>query len=103
VGTDFSQAGSINTANAFSCLLGALLTRALVVRVGSRALPRPAWGSAVATFTAVFAAGQTAGPEAIGWLADHSGSLQFGLAACAGLLVLGAVLALAQRDLRHPQ
>jgi MFS family permease len=68
-----------------------------------RALPRPAWGSAIATFTVVFAAGQIAGPVAIGWLADRSGSLQFGLAASAALLALGAVLALAQRDLRHPQ
>jgi MFS family permease len=68
-----------------------------------RALPRPAWGSAIATFTVVFAAGQIAGPVAIGWLADRSGSLQVGLAASAALLALGAVLALAQRDLRYPQ
>jgi len=68
-----------------------------------RALPRPAWGSAIATFTVVFAAGQIAGPVAIGWLADRSGSLQIGLAGSAGLLALGAVVALAQRDLRHPQ
>jgi len=68
-----------------------------------RALPRPAWGSAIATFTAVFAAGQIAGPVAIGWLADRSGSLQVGLAASAALLALGAVLALAQRDLRQSQ
>jgi MFS family permease len=66
-----------------------------------RALPRPAWGSAIATFTVVFAAGQIAGPVAIGWLADRSGSLQIGLAGSAGLLALGAVVALAQRDLRH--
>ena len=66
-----------------------------------RALPSPAWGSAIATFTVVFAAGQIAGPVAIGWLADSSGSLRIGLAASAGLLALGAVLALAQRDLRH--
>jgi len=68
-----------------------------------RALPRPAWGSAIATFTVVFAAGQIAGPVAIGWLADRSGSLRIGLAASAALLGLGAVLALAQRDLTHPQ
>jgi len=65
-----------------------------------RALPSPAWGSAIATFTVVFAAGQIAGPVAIGWLADRSGSLQVGLAASAALLAVGAVLALAQRDLR---
>lgn len=68
-----------------------------------RALPRPAWGSAIATFTVVFAAGQIAGPVAIGWLADRSGSLQVGLAASAALLAVGAVLALAQRDLRQAQ
>lgn len=66
-----------------------------------RALPRPAWGSAIATFTAVFAAGQIAGPVAIGWVADRSGSLETGLAASAALLVLGSFAALAQRDLRH--
>lgn len=66
-----------------------------------RALPRPAWGSAIATFTAVFAAGQIAGPVAIGWLADRSGSLETGLAASAALLALGSLAALAQRDLRH--
>ncbi len=68
-----------------------------------RALPSPAWGSAIATFTAVFAAGQIAGPVAIGWLADRSGSLQVGLAASAAVLAVGAALALAQRDLQQPQ
>ena len=68
-----------------------------------RALPRPAWGSAIATFTVVFAAGQIAGPVVIGWLADRSGSLRIGLAASAALLAIGAVAALAQRDLRHPR
>ncbi|HEY5635722.1 MAG TPA: YbfB/YjiJ family MFS transporter [Burkholderiales bacterium] len=65
-----------------------------------RALPSPAWGSAIAVFTVAFAAGQIAGPVAIGWLADRSGSLQGGLAVSAGLLALGAVVALVQRDLR---
>lgn len=66
-----------------------------------RALPSPAWGSAMATFTAVFAAGQIVGPVAIGWLADRSGSLGTGLAVSAAVLALGALVALAQRDLRH--
>ena len=63
-------------------------------------LPKPAWGSSMATFTVVFAAGQIVGPVATGWLADRLGSLMPGLAASAALLVLGALLALLQRDLR---
>ena len=66
-----------------------------------RALPKPAWGSAMATFTVMFAAGQIAGPMAIGWAADLTGSLAGGLAVSAALLALGAVIALGQRDLRH--
>jgi len=67
-----------------------------------RALPKPAWGSSMASFTVVFAAGQIIGPVAAGWLADRMGSLMPGLAASAGLLGLGALLALVQRDLRAP-
>ncbi len=63
-------------------------------------LPKPAWGSSMAIFTAVFAAGQIVGPTATGWLADRFGSLLPGLAASAGVLALGALLALLQRDLR---
>jgi MFS family permease len=64
------------------------------------ALPKPAWGSSMATFTVVFAAGQIVGPVATGWLADRLGSLMPGLAASAALLAFGALLALLQRDLR---
>ncbi len=64
------------------------------------ALPRPAWGSAMATFTVAFAASQIAGPVATGWVADAMGSLRPGLTASAAVLALGALIALAQRDLR---
>ncbi len=67
-----------------------------------RALPKPAWGSAMATFTVMFAAGQIVGPVAIGWLADLTGSLAGGLAVSAALLALGAVIALFQPDRRAP-
>ena len=50
----YSQAGSINTVNAFGYLLGALLTRALVARVGNRALY--GWGM-VLTAAAIAATG----------------------------------------------
>jgi len=63
-------------------------------------LPKPAWGSAMATFTIAFAASQIAGPVATGWIADRMGSLRPGLTASAAVLALGALLALAQRDPR---
>jgi len=63
-------------------------------------LPKPAWGSAMATFTIAFAASQIVGPVATGWIADHMGSLRPGLTASAAVLALGALLALAQRDPR---
>jgi MFS family permease len=63
-------------------------------------LPKPAWGSAMATFTMMFAAAQTVGPWAIGWLADRTGSLSGGLAVSGGVLALGALLAVFQRDPR---
>lgn len=63
-------------------------------------LPKPAWGSAMATFTVAFAASQIVGPVATGWVADRFGSLRPGLTASAAVLVLGALLALAQRDPR---
>ena len=45
----YSQAGSINTVNAFGYLLGALLTRALVARLGNRALY--GWGMLVTSLS----------------------------------------------------
>ncbi len=72
-----------------------------VTNLSKRALPERAWGSAVATFTIVFSAGQIAGPVATGWLADVFGSLRIGLALSVGVLALGALIALAQRDVVH--
>jgi predicted MFS family arabinose efflux permease len=66
-----------------------------------KALPKPAWGSAIATFTVVFAAGQIIGPIATGWLADRFGSLRPGLTASVAILALGALAALAQRNPCH--
>jgi MFS family permease len=54
----------------------------------------------MATFTIAFAASQMVGPVATGWVADRFGSLRPGLTASAMVLALGALLALAQRDLR---
>jgi MFS family permease len=66
-----------------------------------KALPKPAWGSAIATFTIAFAAAQIAGPVVTGWIADRFGSLRPGLMASALILTVGALIALGQRDRRH--
>ncbi|HLT98118.1 MAG TPA: YbfB/YjiJ family MFS transporter [Burkholderiaceae bacterium] len=66
-------------------------------------LPKPAWGSALAVVTSLFAIGQTIGPVAAGWLSDHWGSLSVGLGASAALLFAGALIALTQRPCQHLQ
>jgi MFS family permease len=70
-----------------------------VTNLAKRALPKPVWGAAVATFTMVFAAGQIVGPVTTGALADAFGSLRVGLGLSVGVLALGALIALAQRDI----
>ena len=69
-----------------------------VTNLVKRALPKQAWGSAVATFTIVFSMGQIIGPVATGWLADLFGSLRVGLAPAVGVLAMGALIALMQKD-----
>lgn len=78
--------------------VGMFLVPASVTALVRHGLPKPAWGTAMATFTIVFGAGQIVGPVATGWLADLFGSLRPGLAASVALLVVGACAALAQRD-----
>lgn len=62
-------------------------------------LAPPAWAAGISAFTIVFAAGQIVGPTLVGWVADGRGLLQ-GLAVSAGVLLLGSLIALAQRHLR---
>src|SRR3546814_9675045 len=51
-------------------------------------LARPAWGNAMAVATSLFAIGQTIGPATCGWISDMAGSLSFGLAISAVVLLL---------------
>ncbi|MBX3636772.1 MAG: YbfB/YjiJ family MFS transporter [Rubrivivax sp.] len=62
-------------------------------------LPAAAWPAGIAAFTIVFAAGQIVGPSLVGALADRGGGLVGGFVLSAGLLALGALLALRQRPL----
>ena len=66
-----------------------------------KALPKQAWGTALAAFTIAFAASQIIGPVLTGMVADRFGSLRPGLVGSALVLFLGAAIALAQRDRRH--
>ncbi|HZH07015.1 MAG TPA: YbfB/YjiJ family MFS transporter [Lautropia sp.] len=63
-----------------------------------KALPKPAWGSAMAGFTTAFAASQIAGPVLTGWVADEFGSLRPGLMVSALILMMGAGIALGQKE-----
>ena len=62
-------------------------------------LPASEWAAGISAFTTVFAAGQIAGPTAVGWIADGPGGLARGLVFSAGALALGALLAWRQRPL----
>lgn len=81
---------------------GMVAVPAAVTALVRHGLPKPAWGSAMAGFTIVFAAGQVFGPIATGWLADVFGSLRPGLAASVALLLAGSLICLFQRDVARP-
>jgi len=61
-----------------------------------------AWGAGIGAFTAVFAAGQIAGPVLVGWIADAAGGLESGLAVSALVLAGAALLAWLQKPLTQP-
>ena len=69
-----------------------------VTTVARRVLPPAAWTGGIAALTVVFAIGQCIGPLLSGVLADRSGGVRLGLALSAGLLLLGALVALGQRE-----
>ena len=64
-------------------------------------LPSESWGRAISFFTVVFAVAQTIGPYAAGLIGDRFGNIGISLLAAAGILLLGAVLALTQRPLKR--
>jgi MFS family permease len=62
-------------------------------------LAQDSWSAAISQFTVVFAIAQTISPIAAGALGDLTGDIGTGLAAAAGVLAMGAALALTQRPL----
>jgi MFS family permease len=71
---------------------------AAVTEIARRTLPRPAWGSALATYTVVFGAGQPIGPALAGAIADASGTLFAGLLAAVLVMLAAAGAAALQRE-----
>lgn len=71
---------------------------ASVTDIVKTSLPKPAWSSAVAFFTVLFAAGQIMGPLFTGWLADATQSLNGGLAGSTCVLLAASVVAMCQRE-----
>jgi len=63
-----------------------------------RTQQKPAWGSAMASFTIAFAASQILAPVASGMMADWSGSLRSGLALSGLMILLSALIAWLQKD-----
>ncbi|WP_323785682.1 YbfB/YjiJ family MFS transporter [Thalassovita sp.] len=62
-------------------------------------LPPESWGRAISLFTVVFAVAQTLGPYGAGLVGDLFGNIGVSLVAAAGLLLIGAVIALLQKPL----
>lgn len=60
-------------------------------------LPPESWARTIGLFTVVFAVAQTAGPYGAGLIGDLSGNIGIGLVAAAGVLLLGAGIALRQK------
>jgi predicted MFS family arabinose efflux permease len=73
---------------------------AAATAVARRSLVQHHWAPAIGTLTVAFAVGQCFGPVLAGVLSDGPAGLRLGLSLSAGLLVAGAVVALAQP---HPE
>lgn len=71
---------------------------AAVTEIARRSVSREALGSALATYTVAFGAGQPLGPLVAGAIADATGTLFSGLFAAVLMMILAATLATLQRD-----
>jgi predicted MFS family arabinose efflux permease len=82
--------------------LSVFMAPGAVTNFARQNLPPASWGRAISLFTLVFAVAQTAGPYGAGLVGDLSGNIGVSLLAAAGLLLIGAALALLQRPLQQP-
>ena len=92
-----SAGGVLLSAAAFG--LAVFIAPSAITAFSRKNLPCATRGRGIALFTTVFAAGQTIGPVAAGAIGDVFGSIGHGLAAAALILLVGAIVASAQRPL----
>jgi predicted MFS family arabinose efflux permease len=94
--------GSVLMVSAVIFGLSVFMAPGAVTNFARQNLPPLAWGRAISLFTLVFAVAQTAGPYGAGLVGDLAGNIGISLLAAAGLLLIGAALALLQRPLQRP-
>ncbi len=70
-----------------------------VTNFARKNLPPESWARAIGLFTVVFAVAQTLGPFGAGFIGDVYGSIGISLIVAAGLLLMGAICALFQKQL----
>jgi predicted MFS family arabinose efflux permease len=82
---------------------GSFLAVVTAVSISVRELlPQAHWTAGLSFATIAFGLGQTVGPSLTGWVSDRTQDLGTGLLLSAGLLVVGAALALVQQRRAAP-
>jgi len=79
--------------------LSVFMAPGAVTNFARQNLPPESWGRAISLFTVVFAIAQTIGPYGAGLMGDMFNNIGISLLAAAGLLLIGAAIALLQKPL----
>ena len=78
------------------CFLSAVAATTAFVKHN---LPQEQWIAGITVFTCVFGGGQVLGPLIVGWIADQSNGLAWGLVVSGMVLLAGALIAAFQKPL----
>ena len=79
-----------------ACFLSAVASTTAFVKHN---LPQQQWVSGITVFTTVFALGQVIGPTLTGWISDRFASLTTGFLLSSFVLLVGGIVAFAQKPL----
>ncbi len=78
------------------CFLSAVASTTVFIKHN---LPSNQWIAGITVFTSIFGAGQVFGPVMVGWIADQSNGLAWGLVLSSAVLLLGSLFAYRQKPL----